>query len=257
MTNQSEHRLNQKCFSLFTETHTLMRRKKLTWPKTTQHWVNNILTMTKFFYQTHIHLPNHIKIQLVFSRKPLPNIILWRCWTDMAEWVNPGDEREYFDNDKKGHSVSMSRQSKAERGGGVRIFFKCECSYGVVRFDVMLHAPTAGQGMFRGYITLDFRATQLLPPSISLSVSHSMCAQCWVLQSREGTDGRQGSAHRHHRCARQGGARSKGKSDKREWEPMGAWCWEWIKCNKYRWMNWCIHRRAASLSNRASNLMFW
>lgn len=39
--------------------------------------------------------------------------------------------------------------------------------------DVMLHAPTAGQGMLRGYITLDFHGTQPLP--ISISPSPSLC----------------------------------------------------------------------------------
>lgn len=72
--------------------------------------------------------------------------------------------------------------------------------------DVILCAPTVGQGMFRGYITLDFRGTQLLPPSISRSLSRSVCLG-WVHWSRAGTDGRQRSTHGPHRWAGRGGCR--------------------------------------------------
>lgn len=72
--------------------------------------------------------------------------------------------------------------------------------------DAILCAPTVGQGMFRGYITLDFRGTQLLLPSISRSLSRSVCLG-WVHWSRAGTDGRQRSTHGPHRWAGRGGCR--------------------------------------------------
>lgn len=77
--------------------------------------------------------------------------------------------RVNISNDRKG----QREYEQAGEVGGFASFPVCSCD--VVRCDAMLCAPAVVQGMFRGYITLDFRGTQLLPPSMSPSLSRSMC----------------------------------------------------------------------------------
>lgn len=116
-----------------------------------------------------------------------------------------GDER-VFQQWQERMRLEFEAAGGGRRGGSICILSKCECSCDVARCDAILCAPTVGQGMFRGYITLDFRGTQLLPPSISRSLSRSVCLG-WVHWSRASTDGRQRSTHGPHRWAGRGGCR--------------------------------------------------
>ncbi len=150
--------------------------------------------MRKWFYRNHIHLSDlHIKMDF-------PERIHKNC-EDLKkqhgrgwEWTfRHWQERTQCEYEQAGAFASSPNVTAA-------VMWR-----DVMRCCAVLCAPTVGQGVLRGYITLDFRGTQLLPPSISPSLSRSMCL-CWVQRSGAGTDGRQGSPHRHHRRAREGGA---------------------------------------------------
>lgn len=214
MTNQSEHRLNQKCLALFTATpRTVIRRKKLTWlqkkqtKKTTQHLGNKINTSILFA---------HSKSNCIFLKTSMKK----KRENDMAEWINPEDESEYFRNDKKRTQRADGRGSS---GGRVCIVSKDEPK-GKSSCDVL----GCDAGHAQRLHNPDF-SWHTAPPILHLSphLSHSLSLSvhlCWARRGGAGTDGQQDSTRRHRCCARRGGAGrggSKGKSDRgsgSQWE---------------------------------------
>lgn len=76
---------------------------------------------------------------------------------------------------QKGQERPQREYEQAVEAGAVASFPIAHAA--VMWRDVMLHAPTAGQGMFRGYITLDFRGTPPLPASTSPSLTQCAFAE--------------------------------------------------------------------------------
>lgn len=144
------------------------------------------------------------KIQSVFSWKPPSISTLWTSETDKADCISQRDENECFSNDKKGHSMSMSRQSRREYShlfqSWVQLRCDAACSHSRAGHFQRLHNP----GFFVAH-----SPSQPLPLHLSLSHTLSLSRLSTAKWSRH-----RWSTHQHLCCTRQGGAGLKGKSDR-------------------------------------------